>query len=260
MANLQFAIPSYKRAKKVQAETLQTLTDLSVPGEIITVFVADKEEEKEYRDCLGKSVNIVVGFLGIGNQRKFINEYYKKGTRIVCLDDDVRIIRKNANKVVPLTEPLVGLVTRAFDLCDDLGLKFWGVPNTNNGLFMKHQCVSGIRAICGVMYGEYAQIAETQSTLPHSEDLEKALLHYVHFGGILRLDDVSVKQKKLAEGGVNAYSGGKENRFKIYRETVDVLLDRYPDLVRLVNEDDPGKGLTKIRNKTTGRYASLLSL
>jgi hypothetical protein len=259
VSNLVFAVPSYRRSEEVSQKTLNTLEKLGVPFDMVTIFVADEEDRLKYTERVPLLVKVVVGELGIGNQRRFINSYFEAGTRIVSLDDDVSIIRKNEAKITELDEPLISLVTKAFDLCDSAGLKFWGIPDTNNGFFMKHEWVTGFRGICGAMFGEYAQIPETQSLLPHSEDLEKAILHYLHFGGILRLNDVSVKQKRLADGGVNAHSGGKDQRMKIYREVTEELVGKYPDLLGLVNEDRPEKGLTKIRNKTTGRHPSQLS-
>jgi hypothetical protein len=256
--NLAFAIPSYRREKEIKEKTLATLSRLEVPSDLITVFVANEEEYKLYSQELDGEVRVVIGRLGIGEQRKFINNYYDEGTRIVSLDDDVKLIRKNDNKVVELDEPLVPLVTKVFDLCDSLSLKFWGIPDTANGFFMKHEWVSGLRGTCGAFFGEYARLSETQSSLSHSEDLEKTLLHYRLFGGILRLNDISVKQKRLAKGGVNAHLGGVKNRFEVYREVTDQLIGQYPDLVSSVNPDNPEKGLTKVKLKTTGRYPSLL--
>ena len=259
MIDLVFAIPSYRRATQVSEKTLKNLEKLEVPMEMVTVFVANEEEFSLYREKLPDSVSIVTGELGIGFQRRFINNYFPKGSRIVSLDDDVSLIRKDQAKTTELDEPLIPLVERAFDLCDSTGLKFWGIPNTSNGFFMKHDWVTGFRAICGTMFGEYSQIPETQSLLPHSEDLEKAILHYLHFGGILRLNDISVKQKRLADGGVNANFGGKLERLEGYKKITEDLVKKYPDLIRMVNEDNPEKGLTKVKNKTTGRYPSQLA-
>jgi len=259
MNDLVFAIPSYKRETEVSEKTLKTLAQLEVPMEMVTVFVANPEEFSRYREKLPDSVSIVTGELGIGCQRRFINNFFAEGTRIVSLDDDVSIIRKDGAKITELDEPLIPLVKKAFNLCDSVGLKFWGIPDTNNGFFMKHEWVTGFRGICGAMFGEYAQVPEVQSLLPHSEDLEKAILHYLKFGGILRLNDISVKQKRLADGGVNAHFGGKTERMEVYRNITEELVKRYPELVKMVNEDKPEKGLTKIKNKTTGRYQSQLT-
>lgn len=260
MTETVFAIPSLGRHETIGLQTLATLDRLGVSNDQVFVFVADEEERGRYAqhcDC-----ELIVGEHGVGRQRTIINAYFPEGTRIVSLDDDVELIRKNDSKVCPLDQPLLGVATRAFDLCDEVGAKFWGVPDTTNGFFMRHSAVFGLRGVCGAMYGEYGSIPDTQSPLNHSEDMEKTFLHYQKFGGIVRLDDISCKQKRLAPGGVVQNMGGKEERLAHYVEVTEMLLKKYPNLVaaKEKNWDKPEKGLTRVKVKTTSRHPSVLGL
>lgn len=259
MRKTVFAIPSLGRYLSLSYQTIKTLEDRGVPKSLIYVFVI-KEEEHLYKKHTSDEINIVVGELGVGNQRTFINNYFEKGTRCVIMDDDVQIIVKSENKVKVLEEPLLPLVDRAFDLCDEVGAKMWGVCNTTNGFFMSHSSVFGLRMPYGAFSGEYSQDPDTQSRLPHSEDMDKGIKHYLKYGGYVRFNDIGVKQTRYAEGGVNQVCGGKEKRMEVYKECSDYLMKTYPDLVNPSGKEDPSKGLTKIKLKTVSRHPSILSL
>lgn len=259
MGNIQFAIPSLGRPSQVREKSLASLSEYGVPSELITIFVASEKEADLYR-YHNPEINIVVGELGIGNQRTFINNYYEEGVRIVSMDDDVSLIVKDENKVKSFEGNLLNLVERLFDTCDTYGVRYWGVPETSNGFFMKHQHVVGLRKCAGCFNGEYAKSPETQSRKEHCEDIEKTLLHYKYNGGILRVDDLAPKQKGFAEGGVLQRLGGMEKRVEVYRETVIQLAETYPELIVYNPNPKKGRGLLfeKVKVKTSHRGSSLL--
>ncbi len=261
MTTTHYVIPSYQRAEIVRDKSLPQLNRLGVGNKETTVFVASEEEERTYKGALPDDVTIVVGELGIGRQRKFINKYFPEGDRIVSVDDDVELVQKNDNKVKPLELPLPELARRAFSLCEETGTRFWGTVTSSNGFFQRHQVVHGLRDCTGGLFGEYAQETDCHSSLDSCEDSEKILLHYVKYGGILRLDDVCGKNSYYSDGGVNAYYEGKENRLKDYLRNLGLLVDKFPDLVSIKtqNLDKPEKGLTKIKLKTVTRLPSILN-
>lgn len=260
MTKTHYVIPSYQRAEIVREKSLPQLNRLGVASNEVTVFVASEEEKHTYRNFLSEEVTIVVGELGIGRQRKFINKYFPEGDRIVSVDDDVELVQKSDNKVKPLELPLPELSHRAFSLCEKTGTRFWGTVTSSNGFFQKHQVIHGLRDCTGGLFGEYAQETDCHSSLDSCEDSEKILLHYVKYGGILRLDDVCGKNSYYSDGGVNAYYDGKENRLKDYLRNLEILVDKFPDLVSIKTQNlaKPEKGLTKIKLKTVSRLPSIL--
>ena len=72
----KIAIPSYDRAETLLKKTLNTL--VNIPNDLITIFVANEEQYEIYRQYI-KDYKIVIGKLGITNQRIFIKNYYKEG-------------------------------------------------------------------------------------------------------------------------------------------------------------------------------------
>lgn len=251
-----FAIPSYQRPAKVKEATISTLEGVGVDKGDIYVFVANKQEEGLYRDCLGPEYNIVVGVIGIGPQRVFINGWFPEGTRVVSVDDDVRdFMVKRENKSVPFKGNLPSLVNRLFDMCDEEGIRAWGVNPVTNGFFMNHEAVVGLRQSLGEFYGEYSRMPETQSDLLHTEDVEKFVKHYLTYGGMMRVNDLGVKQKYQSEGGVVSQTGGERERVAVYHETVEVLTERYPDLVKKTKKETD-YGRIRVVPKTVKRLES----
>ena len=85
--NYVVAIPSYKRWEEITKKTLPTLKRGKVDKNKIHVFVANKTEEKLYREKLDPNTygKIVVGRKGLVQQRRFISQYFPEGTRLIYL-------------------------------------------------------------------------------------------------------------------------------------------------------------------------------
>ena len=96
MVNYVVAIPSYKRAEAISEKTLKTLKEGGVPKSRIYIFVANKAEAAMYEEAVDPQLynEIIVGKLGLINQRKFINKWFKEGQYIISLDDDVEEIEE----------------------------------------------------------------------------------------------------------------------------------------------------------------------
>ena len=120
------------------------LNRLGVENKEVTLFVASEEEESKYRSLLPADVTIIVGELGIGRQRKFINNFFPKGDRIVSVDDDVELVQKADNKIKPLETPLPELADRAFSLCEETGAQFLGHCHQQQWIFP--EASSGVRS------------------------------------------------------------------------------------------------------------------
>ena len=89
--NYVIAIPSYNRPDTIQVKTLAVLNRHHIDPKRITIFVANQQQYKLYKSTLPTFLynNIVIGLLGLKNQRNFINSYYPEGMHIVEMDDDI---------------------------------------------------------------------------------------------------------------------------------------------------------------------------
>jgi 5,10-methylenetetrahydrofolate reductase len=98
------AIPTYNREDIISKKTLKTLLEGGVNKNKIYLFVANKEQYKLYYENVPKNMykEIIIGKLGITNQRKFISKYFPENQYIISIDDDVEelLILKDSTKLV----------------------------------------------------------------------------------------------------------------------------------------------------------------
>lgn len=107
------AIPSFKRSETISQKTLKVLKKYKFPIKRIYIFVANQEEKEIYSKALNTSstqhYNIVVGKLGLANQRNFIRNYFPEKAQILSMDDDIEEINylvepSTTNQLPEITE------------------------------------------------------------------------------------------------------------------------------------------------------------
>jgi hypothetical protein len=248
----------------IAEKTLSSLLSCGVNSSDIFVFLSDPREKDDYKAVLPKDCNVIPGKKkGITAQRRFINSFFDAGDRIVSLDDDIVIVRKEEKNSVPLDESFVKLSHRAFDFCDILGLRMWGIQPLTNYNFSRHQSIAGLNMIMGIIFGEYAGETDCQPTVEgQCEDLEKSLLHYQTYGGTLKLCDLNRKSKPFAPGGCDTFFGSKANRDSQCEDAYAYLLQQFPKLLQRKVDDNGkelrGTGSVKTLRSIVGSYPSLL--
>ena len=79
------AIPTYHRSDILEKKTLHTLLNGGILPSQIYIFVANEQEQKKYKDAIPSNQyhSIVIGKLGIANQRIFIRHFFKENTSIL---------------------------------------------------------------------------------------------------------------------------------------------------------------------------------
>jgi|VirMetMinimDraft_7_1064189.scaffolds.fasta_scaffold20478_1 hypothetical protein len=231
------AIPSYNRVETLRAKTLFLLAKYSIPKELITIFVANTEEEALYKAGIPENLygSIVVGVKGLMEQRNFIDEYYPLGTHIVYFDDDVTeiVILKNGS-LEPITS-LLNLIYKGFQECVSHGYNLWGVSAVPNGFFMKDVIHTNLKFIPGWFYGIINRrirlvLSYKGTTLAYKEDYQRSLQNAVLDGGVIRFSFVAAKTTIGAKGGLNTKV---MDRLEMNRLACRFLMETYPGLVRL---------------------------
>lgn len=193
----EVAIPSYKRHVAINEKTLATLKRYGIPASKITVFVANKDEEALYKESLkpGTYGKIVVGVKGMHDIRNFITGYYKVGTKIVNIDDDIKgfleYTETNKRKERPLRS-LIGVIKKGFEECEKAKTKLWGVYPVANGYFMKPKVSTEIRYIIGSFWGCINPGLKgpdgIEITTEYKEDYQRSILYYKRWGSVVRLN------------------------------------------------------------------------
>ena len=204
--NYQICIPSYKRANTVKEKTLTVLSKYNIDPKIVTVFVGDDQQYKEYKEVLSNTPynNIVVGEVGMGAIRRFTQKYYSEGTYVMNLDDDLsQIMKKIDDKVMlPVDNLEEEVILRGFNECEKNDAYLFGVYAASNPMFMKHKVSVGLYYCIGSCWGLITRHDNDLSvTLDDKEDFERTLQHYVKDGKVVRLDDITVKSKYYTEQG-----------------------------------------------------------
>jgi hypothetical protein len=246
--NYIVAIPSYKRAPILIDKTLKTLKEGGVPASKIHIFVANKEEYKEYNELIPKELysKIIVGKIGIANQRVFIKRFFKEGQMVVSLDDDIEGLFKMTTAKPAGLVKLKAVDTffkEAFTRLKAEGLYIWGIYPVRNPFFMKNNVSVGLKFIIGALYGfinRHDKSLEPSVDSEGKEDYEQSILYYKKDGGVLRYNNITIKTKFLAEGGL----GKIEKRFEMNKKAAEYLHKTYPDICTIFHRKN---GMTEIR-------------
>lgn len=237
------AIPSYNRADTIAGKTLSCLLDGGVTSSRITIFVANKTQKKMYQSTVPREMykDIVVGKIGIANQRKFISHYYPIGTYIVSMDDDVEDLKMLKGNKLATIHDLDGLFKRAYAILKREKLFIWGIYPVQNPFFMHNTITTNLKFIIGVTFGYINRRLKRLEPSPRAEgkeDYEQSILYYKEDGGVVRFNNITHKTKFNSVGGLGA------DRQLMNKQAAEYLQSVYPDIVSIFHRKN---GMTEIR-------------
>ena len=226
------AIPSYDRADSLLTKTLNTLKD--IPSNRIYIFVANESQYHIYKKII-KGYKIVIGELGITNQRRFIKNYFKEGTCVVSIDDDVEEVNKlNGDKLNKLHN-LDIFFKDSFERIKKDNLFIWGIYPVRNPFFMKNSITTKLKFIIGTLYGFIVRHdKDLEPICKEKEDYEQSILYYLKDGGVMRYNNITIKTKFKAKGGLGLIDG----RYKANKEAAVYLSKKYPQFVSVFKRKD----------------------
>ena len=255
------AIPSYKRSDIIQTHTLAVLNRHNIKPEHITIFVANQEEYDIYINSVPKFLynNIVIGLLGLKNQRNFITKYYPEGNNIVEMDDDIKnimqlVVKKDTTKTTKKTvkpiEDLDAFIRRAFEMCIESNIFLWGVYPLVNPHFMTYKITTDLRFIVGPMWGMINRHRkDLQLTVDEKENSERTLQFWVADGAVLRFNNVGIETKYYKNKG-GMQSEGKDRKQEALK-SVYYLNKMYPTLTKISLKKKNGMPEIKMNRKKT---------
>ena len=180
------------------------LKQYNIDKKRIKIFVANKEEEKLYKESLKNEYKIVVGVLTIGAQRNFIEKYYKEGTRLMMFDDDLEqvMVKVSDTQLVKCKDLEKEFILKGFELCEKIGAKTFGIYAASNAYFMKKRYYTKLSYIIASMFGviiEHDSFLERQTN--HGEDYEYSIRQYIKNKKLLRFDYITAKSNYFREKG-----------------------------------------------------------
>ena len=230
--NYSIAIPSYKRSVQLQNKTLTCLNKAHIPKESINIFVIEEEYE-DYLEKLDKNYynKIIVGKLGLVQQREFIQDYYPVGTHLIFLDDDIESVDLSLTDYKSLNE----FFEDAFATCEADGIYLWSVYPVENKFFREKRQIKtiGLSFCIGAFYGIINRndddLKLVISRIGNKEDVERSILYYLKDGKTLRYNRIGFKTKYYGVGGL----GGLAERKEMMRINTLLIKEKYPSFTRI---------------------------
>jgi hypothetical protein len=252
MTDYVVCIPSYKRSQICNEKTLKTLKKMNIPSSKIYVYLANKEEEEEYKKILDKKLynKLVVGIKGLVPQRQFIMEQWPEGKHIVFFDDDVASIDLSMSKIFK-GKSLDFFFKYAFKECKKMKSFIWGVYPVFNPFFRKarDEMSTCLNYIVGAFYGiinrpnlKSIQLSLTKEN-GQKEDVERTIKYFIEDGILLRFNKIGFETKYYGKsGGLGTF----EARLKPMLEASKLLKKTYPEYGEISTKKN---GMTEFRLK-----------
>lgn len=256
------AIPSYQRAETIINKTIKTLFNHQIPSNLITIFLANKDEYITYSKLFQKpknkfpsldvkyinylqSISMVIGEKGLKNQRNFISNFYLDKQKIVQMDDDIEgvkmlVVNKKDEKNRKLWKlkdvpNLHQLIIDTFEMSGKMGAFLWGIYPIANPYFMSPKVTSELKFIVGPMFGIInRKDGNLKLTIDEKENVERTLQYFMKDKAVLRLNNVTVITKYYTNpGGMQADKDAKKKRMLDAEKSAQYLHKKYPDLTKI---------------------------
>jgi hypothetical protein len=223
------AIPSYKRARTIGRKTLDFLNSIHYPPHLITIFVADENEKKEYELHVNPQLyyDIVVGVKGLANQRQFISRYYPEGEILLQMDDDILGIKtlENSDFYKTLKVGLDALATGTTGL--------WGIMPNDDARNLSDKSTTHLTHIIGCFFlCKNDRDIERQILLDEKEDFVRSILYFKKYKQVIRYKGAGVKTTyNVGQGGLI----GPERQEKIERG-LQFLRENFLPYIKIVEK------------------------
>ena len=232
-------IPTYRRANICKTKTLTMLLDNGIPACKINVYVANDEEYAIYNDVIPKTMynKLIVGEIGLVNQREFISKQFEDGQCILFIDDDVGefdLSLSDEFKKCSLDE----FISIAFLECAKKGSYIWGVYPVYNPFFRKSrkEKTFGLNYIVGAFYGIINRplLDDVKLTLTtqsgQKEDVERTIKYFICDGKVIRYNKIGFKTKYYGgTGGLGKFN----DRIVPMKIACEKLLEEYPEFGKI---------------------------
>ena len=219
----RLVIPSYQRPHLIQTKTLRYLRVQGYPSDQILIFVASEDEKRLYETGVPPHLygEIIVGRLGLKEQRNFISDYLDEDEIYISFDDDVESL-----KLIP-NYTFYDLIR---DACNVIGARETGLvgvlPNDDARRF-KDNVSTHLAHILGAFFIARNH-RDLRITRTAKEDYERSILYWLRYGTVYRSRRGGVQTKYLrGVGGIQS-----ENRREREIEGVCYLAETYPNLCR----------------------------
>lgn len=226
MEEYVYAIPSYKRAQR--QTTLEYLSGIGVPKELIWIFVQTEKDYHEYQTHKDRATIVLMEADGIARARNNILNRLKD-RNLLMMDDDVKRISfmRNGELVgVEKRSDMALAINRCFTQARSLRSKIFGVYPVDNAFFMSNDISTRVtvNTVMGYASGFPFRFDETFET---KEDAELCGRILRRGGNVVRFNNIAVNadhRKDSRKGYIDAEHQSENLRM------VKKLCARYPEI------------------------------
>ena len=236
MKNVKYVIPSYNRSNIIKTHTLKILEKYNIPKKQIYIFVSDNKQYDDYKNSLGDDYNIIIGKLGLHNQRNFITNYFKEGQHILNMDDDIKklCILKNGILEELNEKDFKNLLYTAFNFCIEKHSYIWGIHQTQNPRFMRQSITFDLSFLVGFFWGCINRhIPELNLEMEIKEDYQRTIKYWQMDKTIIKFNYIMAETNiyKTIGGLQDTYLNNDRQISSI--ENSNKLVELYPQYLKL---------------------------
>ena len=239
MVNFKVAIPSHNRAEALRDYTLSTILKKNIDPSCINIFVANQQDYDDYKRIIPSDMynEIIITAKGKNNAMNHIRRFYKKGERLLNLDDDISDIHYGYNGYnIPLTD-LNSYSNYIFKIMKKYKMGMCGILRHSKPSLKKNTLTINTYELDGNLYWTINNSSKKLDVyLPYCIDAEFCLKNSEYYGNVMRNNEISITNKSVdTDAGLIrlAYNGEKVNaRIKLLKE--------FPKLIELnyTSKDD----------------------
>lgn len=188
------SIDDAENPAQVRDTTLTLCKVYKIPAEKISICLAEKSQEAEFRSHLlpGTFGKMFAGFSAVA-------EFFQSGSLLVYMDSCITGFWERCENTAKKKQPLKSLhalLKFAFSECQKSGALLWGIQTMKDTTVLENSIDTKLKHIrktcCGCIF------SGLDSALPLKHDMERSILYYKATGSILSLNmfGVSCCQKR----------------------------------------------------------------
>ena len=228
MVSFKVAIPSYNRYESLIGYTLSTILSKNIDPSCINIFVANEEQYELYSKSIPADMynEIIITEKGKANAMNHIRRFYRKGQKLLNLDDDIsEIYYHNQNSKIPLND-LNEYSKYIFKIMKIHKIGLCGVnrirPKSNTLSINNHPSDGGIRWIINNPSKKLDILNDA------NEDREFCLRNVEYYGNTILNNEISIIDESRNENSLNRMTSNKEYAVSRYN-----LLSMFPHLLQV---------------------------
>lgn len=218
----RLVIPSHDRSDVLAKKTFAFLQRENYPKDKIVIFVSSEIEQFRYSlTCPG--VQIVIGKLGLTQQRNFISDWLDDDEIYVSLDDDVTGVKS-------LGKSFLDIVRDGVQAISSRRTGLFGILSRDDGRSLKDNTTEHLTHVVGSFFivRNHKDIKIEIST--NVEDYARSCLYFLRYGAVFRYRGAGVQTKYMGS------SGGLTDRKARQEQGVKELVEMYPGLCKAITK------------------------